>query len=113
MSTPDWRSRTEAELKQAEQARKDGNEGMARVCARRAAGIIIGEYFHRGGFSHGDASAYGRLKKLHQYFDLPDEVQQVAGHFLLRINPDHSLPLQVDLIAEARWLANALLEVEI
>ncbi len=24
-----------------------GNEGMARVCARRAAGIIIGEYLNR------------------------------------------------------------------
>jgi hypothetical protein len=34
-----WQERYQNELERGEQARRDGNEGMARVCARRAAGL--------------------------------------------------------------------------
>ena len=39
-----WQLNIEAEFEKAEQARRRGNEGQARVCARRAAGIAIREY---------------------------------------------------------------------
>jgi hypothetical protein len=34
----------------------------------------------------------------------------VAGHFLIRITPEHELPVEVDLIAKARWLKTELLD---
>ena len=108
-SIPLWQVRFLEELRQAEAARKAGNEGMARVCARRAAGIAAGEYLRRHRLSLSDPSAYVRLKFLLQLPQTPPAVQEVINHFLMRINIDRSLPIQADLIAEARWLANELL----
>lgn len=107
--TQSWQERFSEELRQAKAAREAGNEGMARVCARRAAGIAAGEYFRRHGLTLKDPSAYARLKFLSQLPQTSPAIQEVINHFLLRINPDRSLPIQVDLIAEARWLANELL----
>ena len=39
----DWQIKIKAEFDKAEQARARGNEGQARVCARRAAGIAARE----------------------------------------------------------------------
>ena len=41
---PAWEAFYKAEMQNAEAARRSGNEGKARVCARRAAGAVIGEY---------------------------------------------------------------------
>lgn len=111
MKSSDWMARFQAELQKAEDARLAGNEGMARVCARRAAGLAAGEYLSRQGMLPHDPSAYARLKYLRSLPDIPQEVRAVTDHFLLRITPDHSLPVEADLIAEARWLVKELLGV--
>ncbi len=101
----------ETELNRAETARAANNEGMARVCARRAAGMVANAYLLRRGLpSSPGSSAYDSLRYLVTLPALPDGVQSIAGHFLLRITPDHTLPVQADLIAEARWLARQLLD---
>lgn len=98
----------EQELDRAESARKSGNEGMARVCARRAAGIAIGNYLKRKGYPDPGKSAYDRLRILCDLPDTPEDLRQVALHFLIKVTPDYKLPLDVDLISEARWLINRL-----
>ncbi len=100
----------QAELARAENARTDGNEGMARVCARRAAGLAAGEYIAKNRLPFSGSSAYDRLKFLSQYRAVPIEIRQVAGHFLVRVTPDHNLPLETDLLQDARWLIEKLLE---
>lgn len=100
-----WKTKFEAELKQAEAAREAGNEGMARVCARRAAGHVLTEYYTRRDLPFVGPSAYDHLKTLEELPDVPERVRQVARHFLVRITPEHTLPVEADLIAEARWLA--------
>ena len=42
-----WLQKARQELNRAEEARKRGNEGMARVCARRAAGWTVQAYLGR------------------------------------------------------------------
>ena len=106
----EWKSRTQAELSRAEAAREVGNEGRARVCARRAAGLIVGEYFHRLGKPLSNLSAINRLQFLADLPDSSPEVKLAAGYFLLRITQEHELPVEVDLIAQARWLAQVLLQ---
>jgi hypothetical protein len=104
-----WRTTFDQELEQAEASRATGNEGKARVCARRAAGIVIREYFSRLGIPFAPHSAYQNLLYLQAYQNTPKHIQEVAGHFLERITPEHELPVEADLIAEARWLAFELL----
>jgi hypothetical protein len=105
----DWRERFDQELRQAEAARKKGNEGMARVCTRRAAGIVVGEYFRRKDIKQNGSSAYDHLKQLREVPGIPESARTTADKFLQRVNFDHNLPGDIDLITEARLLAQELL----
>jgi hypothetical protein len=106
---PTWKQRFEAELSQAEIARAAGNEGRARVCARRAAGLAAEEYFNRRGLAHMGPSAYDYLRSLRDLPGLGENVRQTVDHFLVRVTPEYTLPLPADLVADARWLAKTLL----
>lgn len=105
-----WFGHYTAELEHARQARLSGNEGMARVCARRAVGWVLGEYFARRGIEFQNSSAYERIKFLIEMEDVPETIKAIAGHFTLRITADHALPIEADLIQEAQWLQKTLLD---
>lgn len=107
---PFWQLEFDRELATARAARERGNEGMCRVCARRAAGIVAAEFFRRQHHPIETSSAYDRLKILQSWSELSPETAEITGHFLLRLTPELKLPLQVDLIAEAIWLREKLLE---
>lgn len=83
---------------------------MARVCARRAAGEVIREYFQRQNISLPKPSALNALKTLSQSEQASPRVREIAAHFVWQITTEHILPGDVDLLAEARWLAKELLE---
>lgn len=107
---PEWRHLFENEIQQAQAARTAGNEGMARVCARRAAGIVIGEYLKRQGDKIFNPSAYERLRYLLSQPDISPQVRDIAEHFLVRVTPNHTLPIDADLIADAHWLQKLLIQ---
>ena len=111
MSSNDWRDKTDRELAQARRARKMGNEGMARVCARRAAGHIIAEYYRRIGNPPGsqDAGALKLIRRLSSDATASEQIRQVAGYFALNVTEEHTLPGEVDLLTEIIWLMEALL----
>jgi len=98
-----------AEINQAEMARSAGNEGKARVCARRAASILIDEYLHQLGIDTDSSNVYTLLKMMQVAPGIPDEVRVVTHHFLMRIKPDGTLPEDIDLIADVHWLEAKLL----
>jgi hypothetical protein len=106
---PNWKQLFEAELQAAETARAAGKEGMARVCARRAAGIVVGQYFQSTGIAFANPSAVDRLKYLKQIPGIPPVALQAARRLLLRVTPKYTLPEEADLLLEARRLAQALL----
>lgn len=106
----DWKSRIQSEFERAEDARAGGNEGQARVCARRAAGVAIREYYARRGQSVRTPSAYDLLNLLMEEPHLSPDLKQAAYYLTLRVNEDFNLPVDVDLLDEARKLCNGLLE---
>jgi len=113
MTEQDWKAKFEEELQQAEIARNFGNEGRARVCARRAAGIVIGEYLLRNNLPDQGPSAYDRMNYTLTLPEVPESVKEIVNHFLVRVDTDFNLPIDADLIADARWLEeNLLLEQE-
>jgi hypothetical protein len=105
----DWEILFHYELQQAELARSIGNEGKARVCARRAAGFIINEYFKQMGILTPGSGAYNAIRFLQTLPNVPDDVHKIADHFLERVDKNFTLPDDVDLIHDARWLAQRLL----
>jgi hypothetical protein len=104
-----WVEDYQKEIEHAEQARASGNEGMARVCARRAAGIVIGEYLTRHGYSAATHSAYERVKLFCSLPDVQQGDKDMAGHFLLRVSKDGGFAEGIDLINDVKILEKALL----
>jgi HEPN domain-containing protein len=105
----DWKARLELEFERAADARVRGNEGQARVCARRAAGIAIREYYARRGQSVRTPSAYDLLQVLVDEPYLSPDLKQAAAYLTLRVTEEFKLPIDVDLIEEARKLSEGLL----
>ena len=105
----DLQTQIQMEFDRANQARAKGNEGQARVCARRAAGIAIREYLTRRGIHISSTSAYDLLNLLKEDSLLPLDLKLVADHLTLRVTEEFKLPVEADLAAEARILCDWLL----
>lgn len=106
----DWQTEIDSELEKAEQARARQNEGQARVCARRAAGIAIREYLARQGIRPPSTSAYDLLNLLKDDPRLSPDLRQTADHLTLRVTEEFKLPVDADLVAEARNFCAELLK---
>ena len=104
----DWLTNYEHEIRRGTAARRDGNEGMARVCARRAAGELVRAHIKRTGLVPAGASVLNLLKALRDAEETPADVSELAGHFILQITEDHVLPGDVDLLSDAERLREAL-----
>jgi hypothetical protein len=105
-----WKSVYLKELRAGWKARQAGNEGRARVCARRAAGSVIQEYLRRRGIEMPRFSAYDYLRYLSSLPEISDRVREITDRFLVRVSPDHTLPVDVDLLRDAEQLVFHLLE---
>ena len=109
MTNQDWRQLTNQELELAETARQSGNEGRARVCARRAAGHVAGEYIIRNHINFESESALERLKYLYASPEISSEEHGTIGHFLVHTTPEHELPIDADLLEDVNLLARQML----
>ena len=105
----DLKTQLSKEFEKAQQARINKNEGQARVCARRAAGIAIREYLTRNGTRIPSMSAYDLLNLLKEDALLPPDLKLVTDHLTVRVTEDFEFPVQADLIVEARVLCDWLL----
>lgn len=108
----DWQEEIQAEFKNAEVARAGGNEGRARVCARRAAGIAVREYLLRQGLRPHSASAYDLLNTVKVDPQFSPNLREIAEHLTLRVDEEFKLPVNADLIAEAKIFCEQLLRQE-
>jgi HEPN domain-containing protein len=100
----------EREFELADQAHAKGNEGQARVCARRAAGIAVREYLIRKGTPPPSLSAVDLLNLLKDDPLLSPDLKLIADHLTLRVTEEFKLPIKADLVAEARKLCDELLK---
>ena len=105
----DWKTQLKNEFQMAADARAAQNEGKARVCARRAAGVAIREYLNRQGIEPPSTSAYDLLKFLDELNETPTDLRQATVYLRLRVTEEFRLPVDVDLIAEAKKICDGLL----
>ena len=109
MRVPDqpWMVKVKQELVHAQEARSAGNEGRARVCARRAANLILGEYLRRTG-RRTYQNVMEQLSSLGDLAGLPDRAAAIIPHISQRVDQEHQLPAGIDLIEDAIHLIDAL-----
>ncbi|MEX2160408.1 MAG: hypothetical protein WD751_00695 [Anaerolineales bacterium] len=109
----DWRQRAREALETAEAARASGNEGMARVCARRAGGWAADANLKQGGADIGTPSLLEPMRQLQDQGGTSLRAKEILGHLLTvkkkdSLESDSYFPLDVDLVAEARELIGLL-----
>jgi uncharacterized protein (UPF0147 family) len=88
----------ESELQHAAEAQAAGNAGLARVCARRAAGMAIREWSGKMG------DALKQLGNLERDNSLPENIREAARRLSTKVQLDHTLPFKSDPIEEARMV---------
>jgi hypothetical protein len=105
------------EIERAEAARAAGNEGRARVCARRAAGLAARDFLDRNQippnedahiWTRSNKSAYDALQAVAFFPALATHLKQAALHLTTRVNGEFHLPDGTDLIEEARKIIGGL-----
>ena len=96
------------ELESAERARLAGNEGRARVCARRAAGMVAQAFLYRNRIPVDSPNLYGALLTLSQFDHLSPDLHAAVENLTMRVGGDFSLPPGMDLVADARYLCEHL-----
>jgi len=104
-----WKQIIREELAHAQIAKDSGKEGMARVCSRRAAGAAIRNYCAENELPDPGPSAIDCLNNLKAVPGIPMEALQAAQLLTLRVDKILQLPVEADLIKEARKLIVALL----
>ncbi len=109
----DWKQRVEHELSTAQAARARGNEGMARVCARRAAGWTVQAWLEQRGIDLHTSSVLEPIRYMLKVEGLRLETRNILDHMLVakqkdNLETDSYFPLDADLIAEARRLVALL-----
>jgi len=98
----------DSELAAARDARQQGNEGKARVCARRAAGWAIALGFQDQFGAQATGNAFVLLAWLQRQSALSLELRQAAERLTVRINQDHELPHDQDPIDDAALIVAAM-----
>ncbi len=96
------------ELLLAKQSRLEGNEGRARVCARRAAGTAVKMYLGKMGLLIGSENAMQSLDKLSNDPELPTRVRSAIDRLGQRVDQNNNIPGDIDLISEAKIILEYL-----
>jgi hypothetical protein len=102
-----WQTAKE-ELNKAYQARMNQNEGMARVCARRSAGWAIRAYLSAQHIPSPTPNAFALIKDEALRQVLPEPIHTTLDHLSLRVDLEHNLPDDVDLLQETTELVDIL-----
>jgi len=96
--------RVQAEMRDAYASRARGNEGRARVCARRAVGMALAGHWSMGA----GMNAYDLLLRAASSPGFAEGVREAAARLTVRVTEDHQLPHAEDPLGDARLILVAL-----
>jgi hypothetical protein len=109
MPSPEqFREQIERELATARAARAAGNDGMARVCARRAAGAALTWYqtIHARPWR---TDAMRQLAGAAAEPAFPVAVREAAARLVAKITPEFAYPPGADALADAQTVIDHVL----
>ncbi|MCC6967980.1 MAG: gluconokinase [Nitrospira sp.] len=104
-------SRIAQELSAAKQAWHDGNEGKARVCARRAVAVAAESWSASRGEPTRQADAMAYLRRIQQQEMFPLPVRQAAERLTTAVTRRHDAAFTTDPISDASLIISHLAAV--
>lgn len=96
--------RIEQELSTAQAALREGNDGKARVCARRAAAAARGAWLQRMPSAGWQGDAMHQLREIESDGSLPQPVRQAAARLLTKVTEREEAPFSTDPVSDARLI---------
>lgn len=99
----------EQELATARHAQTIGNDGMARVCARRAAGVAISFWLESNPRNGWGVDAMNQLRSLALDSATSQEVCDAAKRLTTKITEQFTSPFATDPINDAKTIINFLM----
>lgn len=100
----------EQEFSTARQAAADGNDGMVRVCARRAAGAAIAFWLQFNERPAWRTDAMSRIRHFEADPAFPQDVRDAAARLMARITPQFTSPFPTDPIEDSTKIVRYLLK---
>ncbi len=98
------------EFEIAAEAQKAGNDGMVRVCARRAAGAAIGHWLSTHPEKNWGADAMNRLRNVQHDETVPAHVGDAAVRLTTKITEQFRSPFPTDPVTDSRIIIDYFME---
>ena len=92
----------ERELARAEAAQRLGNDGMVRVCARRAVGLAAEAWLERVPGKSWRGDALNHLRRISADESFPQDIRGAAERLMAKVTQRDTAPFSTDPIADAR-----------
>ena len=99
------------ELAAARNSAREGNDGKARVCSRRAAGTAIEWYVTVYPGAVKGTDALSRLKYFAEDPVFPPDVREAAQKLLTRITDRFQYPFSTDPVADAALITDYFIRI--
>jgi HEPN domain-containing protein len=109
MSLDEARSKIEAECSVARRSRSAGNDGMVRVCARRAAGVAITYWLQEKEGERRGMDAVTQLRALQRDPSIPEGVREAAKRLTARVTEQFDAPYSNDPLEDCRVIIDYVL----
>jgi len=104
------REQIEKEFATAAHARSIGNDGMVRVCARRAAGAAISFWLESHPHTAWGVDAMNQLRAVQVEETMPEDVREAARHLTTRITEHFTSAFSRDPLEESKSIIKHFLK---
>jgi hypothetical protein len=98
------------EFGRAREALAAGNDGRARVCARRAAGVAITFWLQRHGTREWGLDAMNQLRSVSDETSMPESVRDAAARLTTKVTEQFTSPFSTDPVADGTILVEYFLQ---
>ncbi len=96
------------ELAKATEGLHNGNDGLARVCARRAVAIATQHWNEQRDLPAWQGDAMQQLRKIQEHTTFPLPIREAARRLLTKVTEQTHSPMTTDPIADARIILDHL-----
>ena len=103
-----WREQIEQELVKASEGLKNGNDGLARVCARRAVAMAAQHWAEQRNLPTWQGDAMHQLRQIQRETTFPLSVREAAQRLLTKVTEQAQSPMATDPITDAHIILHHL-----
>ena len=103
-----WREQIEQELVKASEGLKNGNDGLARVCVRRAVALASQHWAEQRNLPAWQGDAMHQLRQIQGETTFPYSVREAAQRLLTKVTEQAQSPMTTDPITDAHIILEHL-----